>query len=156
VAAVVVVLAIIYAAAPGTSGSAAAGADARRCALARRYLAIAGPANNRLEVANDGYERDERNNLAAGRSDLRSEVATETSFDAQLAAIPFPPAIAAIARALIQANEQRSALTARQARSGSLAQLRSFDQQHRAGDAAVEVQVRLIRKALHLPPPSAS
>ena len=157
VAAVLVVLAVVYAAAPRQSGAAApAGADAKRTALAHRYLAIADPANHRLEVANDGYKRDERGNLAAAAADLRAEVATETLFDTQLAAIPFPPAIASVARALIQANQRRVGLTARQARSTSLTQLGSFDQRHQAGDAAVEVQVRLIRKALHLPPPSTS
>jgi hypothetical protein len=157
IAAVLVVLAVVYAAAPRPSGAAApAGADAKLTALARRYLAIANPANHRLEVANDGYNANERDNLAAATSDLRAEVATETLFDRQLAEIPLPPRIAAIARALIQANQQRGALTVRQARSTSLAQLRSFDQRHRASDAAVEVDVRLIRKALHLPPPSTS
>jgi hypothetical protein len=157
IAAVLVVLGVVYAAAPRRGGAAPpAGADAKLTALAHRYLAIANPANHRLEVVNDGYNANERDNLAAATLDLRAEVATETLFDRQLAEIPFPPRIAAIARALIQANQQRGALTARQARSTSLAQLRSFDQRHRASDAAVEVEVRLIRRALHLPPPSTS
>jgi hypothetical protein len=155
-AALVVVLAVVYAAAPRSDGNAPAptAAEAKLAALAHRYLAIANPANHRLEVANDGYEKSEHSNLAAATSDLRAEVATETLFDQHLAAIPFPPAMAAIARALIQANQARGALTVRQARSTSLTQIQSFDQRHRAGDAAVEVQVRLLRKALHLPPPS--
>jgi hypothetical protein len=159
VATVLVVLAVIYALnlpgqqQPPASAGAAAGTPS---ALARRYLAIADPANHRLDVANNGFTAAERGNLAAAKADLRAEVATETRFDQQLAAIPFPPAIAAIARAMIRANHARGALTARQARSASLVQLRSFDQRHKAADAAVEVQVRLIRKALHLPPPSTS
>jgi hypothetical protein len=158
VAAVLVVLTVVYALnLPGQPPPASAGAAAGTpSALARRYLAIADPANHRLDVANNGFTASERGNLAAAKADLRAEVATETRFDQQLAAIPFPPAIAAIARAMIRANQARGALTARQARSASLARLRSFDQRHRAADAAVEVQVRLIRKALHLPPPSTS
>ena len=153
-----VVLAILALFAPrqkGSDDSSAAGPPALSPSAAR-YLAIATAANHRLEIANDGYKKDELGNLVAARADLRSEVATETSFDTQLAQIPFPRSDATIVRALIRANEQRGALTARQARSTSLAQLRSFDARHAATDAAVEVQVRLIRKALHLPPPKTS
>lgn len=153
-----VVLAILALFAPrqkGSDDSPAAGPPALSPSAAR-YLAIATAANHRLEIANDGYKKDELGNLAAAKADLRSEVATETSFDERLAQIPFPHNVASIARALILANEQRGALTARQARSTSLAQLRSFDARHAATDAAVEVQVRLIRKALHLSPPKTS
>ena len=158
IAAGLVVLAILALFAPRPKGSDASPGTATPALSpsAARYLAIAGPANHRLEIANDGYKKDELTNLAAASADLRSEVATETSFDEQLAHIPFPLSVASIARAVILANEQRGALTARQARSTSLAQLRSFDARHRAKDAAVEVQVRLLRKALHLPPPTTS
>jgi hypothetical protein len=156
-AALLVVPAVIYAFAPRQSGaSSAPGAASTLSSSAARYLAIATAANHRLEIANDGYKRDELANLAAAKANLRSEVATETSFDEQLAQIPFPLSIASIVRALILSNERRGTLTARQARSTSLAQLRSFDARHRAKDAAVEVQVRLLRKALHLPPPATS
>jgi hypothetical protein len=158
IATALVVLAVLALFAPRPKGSAAspAAATPTRSPAAAKYLAIATAANQRLEIANDGYKRDEVSNLAAAKADLSSEVATETSFDEQLDQIPFPLSVASIARALILANEQRGALTARQARSPSLAQLRSFDAQHAAADAAVEVQVRLIRKALHLPPPTTS
>jgi hypothetical protein len=156
-AAVLVILAVVYALSlQGKQPPASAGAAATPPTLASRYLAIADPANHRLDVANNGFTANERGNLATAKADLRAEVATESLFDKQLAAIPFPPSIAAIARAMIRANQARGALTARQARSASLVRLRSFDQRHRAADAAVEAQVRLIRKALHLPPPSTS
>ena len=156
-AALLVVLAVVYAFAPRQTGaSSSRGAASTLSPTAARYLALATAANRRLETANDGYKKDELSNLAAARADLRSEVATETSFDEQLARIPFSLSIASIARALILANEQRGTLTARQARSASLAQLRSFDARHKAKDAAVEVQVRLLRKALQLPPPTTS
>jgi hypothetical protein len=156
-AALAVVLAVVYAFAPRPSGaSPSRGAASMLSPTAARYLAVATAANHRLEIANDAYKKDELGNLAAARADLRSEVATETSFDEQLARIPLPLSIASIARALILANEQRGTLTARQARSASLAQLRSFDARHMAKDAAVEVQVRLLRKALQLPPPTTS
>jgi hypothetical protein len=156
-AALLVVLAVVYAFAPRQSGaSSSPGAASTLSPSAARYLAIATAANHRLEIANDGYKKDELSNLAAAKADLRSEAATETSFDEQLARITFPLSIASIVRALIRANERRGTLTARQARSTSLAQLRSFDARHKAKDEAVEVQVRLLRKALHLPPPATS
>lgn len=124
--------------------------------LAADYLAIAVPANHRLEVEVDGFGDHRRDDLAAADADLRAEAATELHFDRQLSRIPFPAAIAAIARALIRANQGRIALTRREARSASLAGLRSFASTHKAADAAVEVQARAIRKALSLPPPSTS
>ena len=159
IATVLVVLAILVLFAPRQQGAPPAPPAPAAPALspaAARYQSIASAANHRLEVANDAYKKDELSTLAAARADLRSEVATETSFDEQLAQIPFPLSDSSIVRALILANQQRGALTARQARSTSLAQLRSFDARHEATDAAVEVQVRLLRRALHLPPPTTS
>ena len=124
--------------------------------LAADYLAIARPANHRLDGEVDGFGDHRRDDLAEADADLRAEAATERHFDRQLSRIPFPAAIAAIARALIRANQSRIALTRREARSASLARLRSFASTHKAADAAVEVQARDIRKALSLPPPSTS
>jgi hypothetical protein len=64
--------------------------------------------------------------------------------------------LAATARALIQANQRRAVLTGQQARSSSLTSLVSFTARHRAADAAVEAQVRILRRALDLPPPEDS
>jgi hypothetical protein len=104
----------------------------------------------------EGFADHQRSDLAAAEADLRAEAVTERRFDRQLAAIPFPPGIAAMARALIEVNQSRAALTDRQARAASLARLHSFASQHRAADAAVEFGVRLIRQPLGLPPPSES
>jgi hypothetical protein len=125
-------------------------------ALAERYLAIAEPANERLDHEVDGYEDNSRHNLSAAEADLRAQAATEHEFDRQLSRIPFPLPIAAMAQALIGANQIRIGLTGQQTRSSSLAQLRSFDHRHHAADAAVETQVRIIRQALGLPPPKTS
>ena len=121
--------------------------------LASQYLAVANPANHRLDVEVDGYTDAQHDDLAEARADLRAEVATEQWFDTHLAAIKFPPHIAAISRALIRTNEQRAGMTALQAQSASLTQMRSFNRQHAAADAAVEREVKLIRQALNLPPP---
>jgi len=124
--------------------------------LAAAYLAVARPANHRLETEVDGFTRHQRDDLAAAEADLRAEAATEHRFDQLLSKIPFPPRIAVTARALIQANQRRAALTGQQARSSSVTGLLSFAGRHRAADAAVEAQVRIIRRALGLPPPQAS
>ena len=57
---------------------------------------------------------------------------------------------------MVAANDQRIALTEREARSASLAALGSFTARHRAADAQVEVFVRAIRRLLQLPPPETS
>jgi hypothetical protein len=124
--------------------------------MARKYLAIARPANRQLDRANDGYADAEHGNLARATADLRSEIATERHFDQQLLRLPFPSTLAPAARALVRANQSRIELTARQARAASRAQLRALDHQHKAADAAVEAQVRFIRDVLRLPPPAAS
>jgi len=125
-------------------------------ALASAYLAIALPANRRLDAEVDGFTDHEHHDLAAAEAALRAEAATERRFDRLLREIPFPPPIATTARALIRVNERRGALTQQQARSSSVARLVSFTGLHRAADAAVEVQVRILRRDLGLPPPKNS
>jgi len=144
---------------PASSAAAAAvtaGTPGPLEALGDRYLAIAVPANHRLDDEVNGFTAHQRTDLAAAEADLRAQAATERWFDRRLAAIPFPPAVAAMARALICVNQIRAALTGQQARSASLAALWSRAGQHRAADAGVEFGVRLIRQALSLPPPSSS
>jgi hypothetical protein len=132
----------------------ATAAQRNLAALARSYLAIAGPSDKRLDTEEDAYADHEKDNLAAARASLRQQVATERQFDTQLAAINFPPALENTARALTVANQRRFRVTLRQARSATLPRLRSLDAQRKAGDAAVEVEVRLLREQLRLPPPS--
>jgi hypothetical protein len=141
---------------PRAGSAAPAGHGGKLRALAGRYLAIAVPANQRLDTEVDGFADQERDDLAAAESDLHAEAATERWFDQRLAEIPFPAGIAATARALTRANRSRAQLTDRQARSASLTGLRSLASRHRAADATVEVDVRLIRRALRLPPPADS
>src|SRR6266516_4779583 len=141
---------------PGPSASAQPSRSARIRALAARYLAIARPANHRLEIEVDGFRDHRRDDLAKAVADLRAQAATERHFDRRLGRIRFPAAIEAIARRLIRANRSRIALTRREARSVSLAELSTFTRRHRAADAAVEVPVKALRKALGLPPPETS
>jgi hypothetical protein len=125
-------------------------------ALAADYLAIARPANMRLDVAEDGYDDNARAHLAAAESALRAQAATERWFDTQLLKIPFPARLAAIARALVRQNQWRINLTDTQAGARSVAALLSYTSLHKAADAAVEAQVRLIRRDLGLPSPQSS
>jgi hypothetical protein len=141
---------------PSRSPAATALSAAGRRALAGRYLAIAVPANRRLETEVAGFADHRRHDLAAAESDLRAEAGTERWFDRRLAEIGFPAAIAPVAGALIAANQHRIAYTELEARCATIAELRAFASGHRAADAAVEARVRLIRLALRLPPLSES
>ena len=141
---------------PASPSSSPAVSAAGLRALAAQYLKIARPANRQLDHAVDGFEDEQHDDVAKATADLRAEVVTERRFDRQLAAIRFPPAIAGIAAALIQANHARIHLTLAEARATSTAGLKKFKLRHAAADAAVEVQVKALRKALGLPPPATS
>ena len=125
-------------------------------AFGKAYLAIAEPANRRLDVEVDKYEDERHHDLAAAESALRAQAATERQFDRDLAKIGFPPQIAATARALIGVNEIRAGLAEREAKASSISELVSFDSAHKLADAQVEAQVRVIRTQLRLPPPESS
>lgn len=125
-------------------------------ALARAYLAIAEPANHRLDVEVDAYDDAAHHDLAAAASALRAQAATERQFDRELARIGFPPRVAATARALIRVNEIRARLATREANAASIPQLLTFTGAHKVADAQVEAQVRVIRSQLGLPPPETS
>jgi hypothetical protein len=125
-------------------------------ALAAEYMAIARPANHRLDVAVEAFADHAHHDLAAAEAALRLEAATERRFDRQLAAITFPPAIASTASALIRVNEIRARLTEKQARARSIPALLAFADDHKMADAQVEAQVRAIRAQLGLPPPETS
>lgn len=139
---------------PGPSGRSRTAASLGT--LAAGYLAIARPANRRLDIEVGSYLKYAHRNLRAAEAQLRAEAATERWFDRRLLRMPFPAAIDATAHALVAANNLRIALTERQARATSIASLLAFTGQHKAADARVEVQVRIIRSELGLPPPSTS
>jgi hypothetical protein len=133
-----------------------AAARARRLDAAR-YLAIATPANRRLDRDfDDGINGPDRDRLAAAEADLLNAAATERSFDRQLMRMPLPPGTEAIARMLVAANQSRARLTDQAAGSASLAQLRAFEPRLTAANGPVESAVREIRIQLGLPPPESS
>jgi hypothetical protein len=122
---------------------------------ARSYLAIALPANRRLETDFDGL-KDHRGDLAAATADLRDAAATERQFDRQLLALKLPAATETVAHQLVTTNEARARLTTAAAASTSLAQLHGYEPRLTAANKPVEEAVRVIRNQLGLPPPETS
>jgi len=128
---------------------------AQQKVAARSYLAIARPANRRLETDFDGLD-DHRNDLAAAKADLRDAAATERRFDRRLLALGLPAATETVARLLVTANEARARLTTAAAASTSLGQLHRYEPRLTAANTPVEEAVRVIRSQLGLPPPETS
>lgn len=133
----------------------ATGAARRRAAA--RYLAIAEPANRRLDHdVDDGLDGDDRDNLAASQADLRDAAATERRFDRQLLQLQLAPPTEAMARILVAVNESRARLTDEAALAPSLARLRGFERRLDAANGPVEDAVKIIRSQLGLAPPETS
>ena len=145
------------AAAPASQAARAGQAisPAQQEAAARSYLAIARPANRRLETDFDGLD-DHRNDLAAAEADLRDAAVTERRFDRRLLALRLPAATETVARLLVTANEARARLTTAAAASTSLNQLHRYEPRLTAANTPVEEAVRVIRSQLGLPPPETS
>jgi len=120
--------------------------------LTKRYLSITAPASQQLKTDESAYTASEWHHLAAAEAALRAEVTSETTLEANLTGFPFSPAIAAMAKALIQADRACAALTAEQARSSSLAELRSFNERVQVAGAVVQTDLKLLGKAVDTPP----
>jgi hypothetical protein len=113
-----------------------------------QYKAIVTPAILQLNIDEAAYTANEKRSLAIAEVALTSEMTSERALDARLASFPFPPGVSPVAKALIQANQARAKLTAEQARSSSLTQLRSFNLQVDVASAAVQKEMNLLRDAL--------
>jgi hypothetical protein len=146
-----------------------------------QYDGIANPASNQLAADMAAYRASERHNLVAAEAALRAEVATEQALDNSLApmmftpenrarsvalitnassqqnagpppaAVTFTPKMTVVADAAVQADLALAKLTAEQARSTSLRQLRSFDLRVAAAAATLETEMKLLRKAVDAP-----
>ena len=123
--------------------------------LASQYLAVITPATQQLNTDAAAYAASEGDHLAVAEAALKAEVTSERALDASLTAFAFPPAIAPLARALINANQARATLTAEQAQSSSLSRMRSFDHRAQLADAAVQTAMKLVRAAVDAPLPGA-
>jgi hypothetical protein len=150
-----------------------------------QYNAIVTPAGKQLNADTAAYRANERHNLVAAEAALTAEVATEQALDSNLAAatftpqnraralslitnaasngtpVPlaattFTPGITVIANALIKDVSTLAMLTAAQARSSSLAQLRSFNGRVNIATAAAQAELKLLRSALAVRPTAGS
>jgi hypothetical protein len=127
-----------------------AGASARISSL---YANLAVPADQALTADIQGYSLNQHRNLAAAKLYLSRQVQAEESFDNQLGQITFPPAPDPHADQLITADQSRIKLIKQQMQARTLRKLRSFNARDLAANAAVEMQVRIIRQDLGLPKP---
>ncbi|MGX7680218.1 hypothetical protein ACSMXN_15100 [Jatrophihabitans sp. DSM 45814] len=132
------------------------GAEGSQHDLGKQYLAIATPANAKLDTAFDALSDRDDGDLQAAQADLRSVASIERDFDRQLLEISLPDQIATTARALVQVNEARAELSMRAATSTSLQVLHGYKPKLSTADTQVEQQVRTIRTQLGLPPPDTS
>ena len=144
------------------------------------YNGIVNPASKLLDADMAAYNANERRHLAAAEAALTSEVATEQALDNSLAAVAYTPQnyanainlitiafdtgantpgaaillspqATAVANAAMRDNQALATLTAEQARSTSLTELRSFNARVGAATATVEAEMKLIGKTLAAP-----
>jgi hypothetical protein len=145
-----------------------------------QYQGIVTPVGKQLNAEMIDYQANEGRHLAAAEAALTSEVATEQTFDNSLAAVaytsqnyatalsqittaaddgnPTPstailltPQTTVMAGALVRDNQALAKLTAEQAKSTSLTQLRSFNSRVAAANAVVLNEINAIHKALVAP-----
>jgi hypothetical protein len=146
-----------------------------------QFQGIVTPAGKQLNAEMFAYRTNEKRHLAAAEASLTSEVATEQALDSSLttvayssqnyaiainlitinfdagtptpsAAVLLTPQTTVMADALIRANQALAKLTAEQAKSTTLTQLRSFNDRVDAANAAVLADINAIHKALEVPP----
>jgi len=123
--------------------------------LVSQYTSITNPAIQQLTADVAAYTAAERHNLAAAEMAVRAEVTTADALARGLAHIPFPPFAAPAATMAIHAIQARVKLMTEQARSSSLAQLRSFNGRIDAAGTAVQTDMKLLSTAVrHHPTPS--
>jgi hypothetical protein len=120
--------------------------------LTSQYMAILTPTSQQLSTDASAYTANERHHLAAAKAALAAEVTSQRAFTTSMANFPFPPTVALTAKALIQAEQALAKLTAEQAGSPSLIRMRSFDHRIQVASAAVTTELKLLRKALAVPP----
>jgi hypothetical protein len=121
--------------------------------LAARYAALFGPTSQQLATDAAAYAANEGDHLAVAEAALTAEAAAELALGRSLAAFPFPPAIAPVAKGLLQASQARVTLTADQARSSSLSRMRALNRQVQQANTAFETEVKLVRAAVDAPLP---
>jgi hypothetical protein len=144
------------------------------------FNGIVNPASKLLAADMVAYRTNEGHHLAAAEAALNSEVAMERALDNSLTAVAYTsqnyanainlitiafdtgastpgaaillsPQATAIANAAVRDNQALATLTAQQARSTSLVELRSFNTRVEADTATVQAEMKLIGKTLATP-----
>jgi hypothetical protein len=116
--------------------------------LVSQYTSITNPAIQQLNADVVAYTAAESHSLAAAKTAVSAEVATADGLAQGLAHIPFPPFASNEAKVTIQAIEARVKLLTEQARSSSLAQLRSFNGRVNAAGIALQADMKLLNTAV--------
>jgi hypothetical protein len=147
-----------------------------------KYEGIVNPAVQQLRTESLAYEASETHSLVSAEAALTAEVATEQGLDNNLSAamfnsqsrimsvtqitnavsfgalappssaILFTPQLTAMANTLVADTQALAKLTAEQARSTSLTQMRSFNARIQAASATVQSEMLVIRRAASIPP----
>jgi hypothetical protein len=120
--------------------------------LAGRYTKITAPFIQQLNTDAAAYNAYERHRRVAAEAAVMAEATVANAFGRNLAQFPFPPAVAARAKVLIQANRALAKLCAEQARSTSFGQLWSFNDRIKLARAAEETDISVLGKAVARPP----
>ncbi len=150
-------------------------------AVLTRFESITNPAVQQLNIDVAAYNVSERHNLAAAETALRAELTTEQAFENNLAApifssqshadanalivdatsfgnpvplasVTFTPQVTPMVSALIRDIQNVAKLTAEQAGSSSLVQLRSFNGRVDAATAVAQTEIKAIRQVLSVHP----
>ncbi len=119
--------------------------------LNSQYKGIANPAIQQINADVALYSANETLSLTSAEAALSAEVTVMNGFDKSLAKFPFPPSVAPKAEALIRAISAQAKLTAEQARSSSLAQMRSFNSQISVASGVVRTDLTLVLSTLEKP-----
>jgi hypothetical protein len=126
--------------------------SSRAARISSVYTSVAAPANQALTAEVNAYNRDQRTNLAATKTDLTRLIKTDTTFEAGIVAVAFPRGAGShSAAALVNAVRARIKLFRQQEKSTTLRQLQSFNKRDQAANAVVEAQAQQTRTALGLP-----
>jgi hypothetical protein len=120
--------------------------------LAQQYRQMIAPVNQLMKTYVAAYAASELHNLPAAKGALTAEVAVENSFDGRLKQFTFPPVFSAATNKLLADSEALIKLTAKQAQSSTLVQLRSFDGRVQAGITTLSADMTLVGKDLAKPP----
>jgi hypothetical protein len=119
--------------------------------LTSQYNNVANPAIQQLNADAAAYTASEMRSLTAAEAALKAEVTLENGFVTSLAGIPFSPLVAPTAKTLVRDIQAQAKLTAQQARSSSLIQMRSFNGRVQVAGAAVRTELGLLSKAVKTP-----